>query len=70
MMAVQSLTDLAISLVEQEVRCMLRCRKQGIDTPVVYMVDKERARIYMEFVLGLTVKDHLFRYDLSSAAGA
>mmetsp|Transcript_35898 Transcript_35898/g.85141 ORF Transcript_35898/g.85141 Transcript_35898/m.85141 type:complete len:142 (-) Transcript_35898:1160-1585(-) len=36
---------------------MLRARKMGIRTPVVYLVEHEAHTIYMEFVEGRSVKD-------------
>lgn len=47
--------------VVQEVRCMVKCRKNGIDTPVIYMVDQIKNQIYMEHVQGKTIKDY-FRH--------
>ncbi|KAI9282892.1 kinase-like domain-containing protein [Umbelopsis sp. AD052] len=43
--------------VSQEARCLFRCRKAGIDTPALYMVDPEAATIYMERILGRILKD-------------
>ncbi|KAK9767784.1 serine/threonine-protein kinase bud32 [Basidiobolus ranarum] len=45
--------------VIQEARCLLKCRKFGIDTPVVYFVDVENSTIFMEKIEGMTVKEAL-----------
>ncbi|ORX90440.1 kinase-like protein [Basidiobolus meristosporus CBS 931.73] len=45
--------------VIQEARCLLKCRKFGIDTPVVYFVDVENSTIFMEKVEGRTVREAL-----------
>ena len=44
----------------QEVRSMLRCRKSGIRTPVVYHLDNETHSIYMEEITGaVTARDFI-----------
>lgn len=43
----------------QEVRCMLRVSRLGVLTPCLYLVDEGSSRIYMEKVMGSTVKDIL-----------
>jgi TP53 regulating kinase and related kinases len=43
--------------VSQEARCLFRCKKAGIDTPALYLVDPEAATIYMERILGRILKD-------------
>jgi Kae1-associated kinase Bud32 len=43
--------------VTQEARCLFRCKKAHIDTPALYLVDPEAATIYMERVIGRTLKD-------------
>uniref|UniRef100_W5M266 non-specific serine/threonine protein kinase n=1 Tax=Lepisosteus oculatus TaxID=7918 RepID=W5M266_LEPOC len=44
----------------QEVRSILRCRKSGIATPVVYFVDYTSHCIFLEEIVGaVTVRDHL-----------
>ncbi|CAG8534745.1 4930_t:CDS:2 [Ambispora gerdemannii] len=45
--------------VTQEARCLHKCRRSGLDTPVVYFVDIENNTIYMEYVEGKTVRDIL-----------
>jgi TP53 regulating kinase-like protein len=42
--------------LNQEVRCILRCRKNGVAAPCIYHIDYEAARIYMSFVAGTTLK--------------
>ncbi|ORZ13079.1 tp53rk protein [Absidia repens] len=42
--------------VTQEARCLYRCNKAGMDTPAVYLVDIQKATIYMERIIGTTVK--------------
>lgn len=49
----------------QEVRSMLRARKAGILTPVIYSVQHEAATIFMERVDGFTVKETLLSGTLS-----
>ncbi|XP_041634892.1 EKC/KEOPS complex subunit TP53RK [Cheilinus undulatus] len=44
----------------QEVRSILRCRKAGISTPVVYFVDYTSHCIFLEEIVGsMTVRDHI-----------
>ncbi|XP_061687947.1 EKC/KEOPS complex subunit TP53RK [Syngnathoides biaculeatus] len=44
----------------QEVRSILRCRRAGISTPVVYFVDYTSHCIFLEEIAGsLTVRDHI-----------
>ncbi|KAI9275850.1 tp53rk protein-like protein [Phascolomyces articulosus] len=45
--------------VIQEARCLQKCKKSGMDTPTVYLVDIPEATIYMECVVGETVKQRL-----------
>lgn len=42
--------------VVQEARCLYRCNKAGMDTPTVFLVDIAKATIYMENIIGTTVK--------------
>ncbi len=46
---------------------MLRARKSGVLTPVIYNVEHEAATIYMEHVEGSSVRDLLLSGSLSSA---
>ncbi|KAF0434665.1 TP53-regulating kinase [Gigaspora margarita] len=43
--------------VTQEARCLFKCYRSGVDTPVLYFVDIENNAIYMEFVKGKILKD-------------
>ena len=42
--------------LNQEARCILRARKNGVVAPCVYHIDYEAARIYMSYVVGQTLK--------------
>ncbi len=50
----------------QEVRSMLRARKSGVLTPVIYSVEHEAATIYMERIVGASVRDLLLSGKLKS----
>jgi Kae1-associated kinase Bud32 len=45
--------------VNQEARCLYKCKKAGMDTPTVYFIDMTQATIYMENIVGVTVKQRL-----------
>ncbi|KAI8884390.1 DUF1900-domain-containing protein [Backusella circina FSU 941] len=45
--------------VVQEARSLVRCKKGDIDTPTLYFIDSPEATIYMENVIGITVKQRL-----------
>ncbi|CAB4473122.1 uncharacterized protein OCT59_028337 [Rhizophagus irregularis] len=45
--------------VTQEARCLFKCRKSGVDTPVLYFVNTENSTICMEFIQGMIIKDLL-----------
>lgn len=50
-----------------EARCLMKCRRTGIDTPALFMLDTERNRIFMEQIIGPTVKQRLRDlYDATS----
>ncbi|EIE22357.1 kinase-like protein [Coccomyxa subellipsoidea C-169] len=49
----------------QEVRSILRARKLGVPTPVLYFVEHEASAIYMELVQGCSVKAALLEGKLS-----
>ncbi|XP_056130988.1 EKC/KEOPS complex subunit TP53RK [Lampris incognitus] len=50
----------------QEVRSILRCRKAGIATPVVYFVDYTSHCIFLEEIVGsVTVRDHIASHPSS-----
>ena len=44
-----------------EARCIVRCEKEGISVPHVYMVDTEALKIHMERIEGTTIKALLKR---------
>ena len=52
----------------QEARCMAKCLRAGVLTPLVYMVDQQSLRIYMERIEGRTVKA-LLKEQAASGAG-
>ncbi|CAK0780705.1 hypothetical protein CVIRNUC_005146 [Coccomyxa viridis] len=52
-------TKLTQSRLKQEVRSILRARKLGVPTPVLYYVEHDAASIYMEKVQGVSVKEAL-----------
>ncbi|XP_061640999.1 EKC/KEOPS complex subunit TP53RK [Phyllopteryx taeniolatus] len=53
----------------QEVRSILRCRRAGISTPVVYFVDYTSHCIFLEEIVGSsTVRDHIASTQLSSSS--
>jgi TP53 regulating kinase and related kinases len=49
----------------QEVRSIVKARKLGVRTPVVYYVEFEANAIYMEKVHGTSLKDLLLSAKLS-----
>lgn len=51
--------QLTTKRVIQEARCLYKCKKAGIDTPAVYLVDTDASTIYMEYIDGITVKQRL-----------
>eukprot|EP00455_Lapot_gusevi_P035544 TRINITY_DN3936_c0_g1_i1.p1 TRINITY_DN3936_c0_g1~~TRINITY_DN3936_c0_g1_i1.p1 ORF type:complete len:200 (-),score=17.82 TRINITY_DN3936_c0_g1_i1:125-724(-) len=59
--------DLDVKLTAQrvswEVKSMMKCRKMGIDTPAIYLVDQDTNRIFMEHIEGITVKEFLFSLE-------
>lgn len=50
----------------QEARCMVKCRRAGVLTPAIYMVDQQNYKLYMEKVVGFTMKFLLKAQILSS----
>ena len=48
---------------------MLKCQKLGVDTPLIYHIDKEHHRIFMECIAGQTVRDFLLTTDYKTEAG-
>ncbi|KAG1474640.1 hypothetical protein G6F56_000236 [Rhizopus delemar] len=51
--------QLTTKRVIQEARNLQKCRKAGMDTPTVYFVDTDNSTIYMENIVGLTIKQRL-----------
>nr|XP_054763658.1 EKC/KEOPS complex subunit Tp53rkb-like [Lytechinus pictus] len=53
----------------QEVRTIVKCRKAGITTPVVYFVDNETHSIHMEYIEdSLTVREYIQQIQSSGAS--
>ncbi|KAM8757703.1 EKC/KEOPS complex subunit TP53RK [Acanthopagrus schlegelii] len=53
----------------QEVRSILRCRRAGISTPVVYFVDYTSHCIFLEEIISsVTVRDHIASIQQSDAS--
>ncbi|XP_054763658.2 EKC/KEOPS complex subunit Tp53rkb-like [Lytechinus pictus] len=53
----------------QEVRTIVKCRKAGITTPVVYFFDNETHSIHMEYVEdSLTVREYIQQIQSSGAS--
>lgn len=53
---------------------MFRCKKVGVDTPALYLVDPDSSTIYMERVIGRTLKEIFIegeadKYALADAIG-
>ncbi len=51
---------------DQEVRSILRARKLGVPTPVLYLVEHEASSVYMERVEGCSVKAALHEGALTA----
>lgn len=43
--------------LNQEARCLKRCRENNIRVPEVILVNKKTATLYIEFITGITLKD-------------
>ncbi|TPX44954.1 hypothetical protein SeLEV6574_g04180 [Synchytrium endobioticum] len=56
--------------VIQEARCLVRCCKAGIDTPTLYLIDVPRNVLYMEYVVGVSVRDFIQHNGLDDAGVA
>ncbi|KAG7394252.1 TP53 regulating kinase [Phytophthora boehmeriae] len=55
----------------QEARCILKCRRAGVLTPCIFLVDEDKSRLYLEKVLGGSLKDYLRRaYKLDPHYGS
>ncbi|KAF1776596.1 Serine/threonine-protein kinase Bud32 [Phytophthora cactorum] len=53
----------------QEARCILKCRRAGVLTPVIFLVDEDNSRLYLEKIEGGSLKDYLRRaYKLGIVA--
>jgi TP53 regulating kinase-like protein len=58
------LLDKALTLkrMRAEVKCIQRCRANGIRCPAIYFVDVESNRIFMEYIANcVTVKDYIIK---------
>ncbi|CAI5744552.1 unnamed protein product [Peronospora destructor] len=54
----------------QEVRCILKCRRAGVLTPIIFLVDENKSRLYLEKVQGGSLKDYLRRaYKIDAKYG-
>ncbi|KAL4105616.1 hypothetical protein PRIC1_003676 [Phytophthora ramorum] len=54
----------------QEARCILKCRRAGVLTPAIFLVDEDKSRLYLEKVPGGSLKDYLRRaYKLDPKYG-
>jgi len=51
---------LSVERLRQEARSIVRCRKAGVDTPIVYHVDFNTNRLFLEEIDGYTVKQFLY----------
>ncbi|DAZ94666.1 TPA: hypothetical protein N0F65_000946 [Lagenidium giganteum] len=43
----------------QEARCIIKCRKSGVLTPCIYLIDEDQGRLYTEKICGGSVKEFL-----------
>ncbi|KAJ0410328.1 hypothetical protein P43SY_002660 [Pythium insidiosum] len=43
----------------QEARCIMKCRKAGVITPCIYLIDEDHGRLYTEKIQGGSVKEFL-----------
>ncbi|KAI9246775.1 tp53rk protein [Sporodiniella umbellata] len=55
--------QLTTKRVTQEARNLQKCRKAGMDTPTVFFIDTINATIYMENIVGITVKQKLLNHQ-------
>lgn len=51
-----------------EARTMVRGRKYGVDCPVLYFVDRDDRKLYMEYVDGISLKEFLDQKRVSASA--
>eukprot|EP01080_Neovahlkampfia_damariscottae_P002071 gene2071-1943_t len=54
------------SRVSQESKNIVKCQELGLPVPTVYHVDLKEAKIYMEHVHGITVKEFLYKNECDS----
>ncbi|TMW62933.1 hypothetical protein Poli38472_005551 [Pythium oligandrum] len=52
-------TKLSHRRLVQEARCIMKCRKAGVLTPCIYLIDEDNGRIYTEKIQGGSVKEYL-----------
>jgi tRNA A-37 threonylcarbamoyl transferase component Bud32 len=45
---------------------MVKCKQLGLPVPLVYHVDLKEAKIYMEHIHGITVKEFLYQNECDS----
>ncbi|RHY86737.1 hypothetical protein DYB35_005910 [Aphanomyces astaci] len=51
----------------QEARCNFKCRKAGVDTPCIFLIDEAKGRLYMERIQGMSAKQYLYdSYDATT----
>lgn len=43
----------------QEARCIMKCRRAGVATPCILLIDEDAGRLYLEKVAGGSVKAFL-----------
>mmetsp|Transcript_3653 Transcript_3653/g.6243 ORF Transcript_3653/g.6243 Transcript_3653/m.6243 type:complete len:261 (-) Transcript_3653:107-889(-) len=53
--------------MQQEIRCMVKCRRAGVCTPLVYFVDQPAHRMTLEYIEGLTIKQFLLNTMVNGA---
>jgi TP53 regulating kinase-like protein len=47
----------------KEAKNIAKCRQQGIEVPTIFNVDKTKNLIYMEYIEGCSVKEHLRKFE-------
>jgi hypothetical protein len=45
----------------QEARCIMKCRRAGVATPSIFLIDEDTCRLYFEKMTGGSVKEFLRR---------
>lgn len=43
----------------QEARCIMKCRRAGVATPCIFLIDEDACRLYFEKMAGGSVKEFL-----------